>query len=139
MLIKKLINVILWGILSVASGCGSDEPETSSSTEDQNPIITAPSGGGADTAASDPSEPADPESSDEPSTQTASDAPSGQALYEANCSGCHGPFASSEKAGRSASDIKAAILSIPDMAQLSSLSDEQIDYIAADLTSSILY
>ena len=59
----------------------------------------------------------------------------GAALYSANCSGCHGPLASSTKKGATAAQIQAAISSKRAMRSLSSLTTAQIQAIAAALSS----
>ncbi|MEJ2699565.1 MAG: c-type cytochrome [Desulfuromonadales bacterium] len=54
----------------------------------------------------------------------------GVALYTNNCSGCHGPLASSEKTGRTATQIQDAINTVGAMKSLSSLTYAQIQAIA---------
>ena len=57
----------------------------------------------------------------------------GAALYTANCSGCHGPLATSEKRGRTASQITTAIASNKGGMGSITLTPEQIAAIAAAL------
>jgi len=60
--------------------------------------------------------------------------PSGATLYTNNCAGCHGALASSTKAGRTASQIQAAIASsATGMGYLSTLTTAEIQAIAAAL------
>jgi mono/diheme cytochrome c family protein len=62
----------------------------------------------------------------------------GATLYGSNCSGCHGPLASSSKLGRTATQIQAAITNNAGgvMGSLSSLSATQVQAIATALVSS---
>ena len=61
----------------------------------------------------------------------------GAALYASNCASCHRSLASSEKRGRSATQIQNAINSNRGgMGSLSSLTSAQVDAIAAALASS---
>jgi len=64
---------------------------------------------------------------------TAAPAFDGAAYYTANCSGCHGPLASSDKKGATAAMISAGISSIGAMKQFSTLTQAQIAAIAAAL------
>jgi mono/diheme cytochrome c family protein len=64
---------------------------------------------------------------------TAAPAFDGAAYYTANCSGCHGPLASSDKKGATAAMISAGISSISAMKQFSTLTQAQIAAIAAAL------
>jgi len=54
----------------------------------------------------------------------------GASLYTMNCAGCHGPLATSQKLGRSADQITAAIQSVPAMAGLISLTAAEKSAIA---------
>lgn len=66
-----------------------------------------------------------------PSTTVSLD---GQVLYTSNCSGCHGPLASSSKLNKSFAQIKSAITSnTGGMASLAGLTDAQIQAIATAL------
>ena len=58
----------------------------------------------------------------------------GFALYADNCASCHNPIEMSSKQGKSASQIKNAILNIGSMNTLSSLSDEEIQAISDALS-----
>jgi len=61
-------------------------------------------------------------------------APDGQALYQQNCSGCHGPLASSEVSGASAQAIQQAIdANKGNMGFLSFLTQAEIEAIAQAL------
>ncbi len=51
---------------------------------------------------------------------------SGIALYEKNCASCHNALEDSEKVGTSDDQIAAAILEVPEMNHLSSLTEEDI-------------
>jgi hypothetical protein len=57
----------------------------------------------------------------------------GAALYTQYCAGCHGPLASSSKAGRTATQIQAAINSVGSMSSLKTLTSAQVQAIAAAL------
>jgi len=54
----------------------------------------------------------------------------GGALYGQYCAGCHGPLATSQKLGRSASQIQDAVNSVSMMSSLKSLTTAQINAIA---------
>jgi len=56
--------------------------------------------------------------------------PDGAALYSSECSGCHGPLATTSKPGRTAAEIQAAIQSVGQMSSLSILTTEEIQAIA---------
>jgi mono/diheme cytochrome c family protein len=58
----------------------------------------------------------------------------GAALYNSNCSGCHGALASSSKKGRSASQIQSAINGVGSMSGLKSLTSAQVAAIATALS-----
>ena len=59
----------------------------------------------------------------------------GASLYQANCSNCHGPLASSSKAGRTAAQIQNAILNnTGTMGSLSFLTAQQVQSIADALS-----
>jgi mono/diheme cytochrome c family protein len=61
----------------------------------------------------------------------------GATLYGTSCAGCHGPLATSAKAGRSATQIQTAINSnTGGMGSLSTLSATQVQAIATALVSS---
>ncbi|HEY4743458.1 MAG TPA: cytochrome c, partial [Desulfuromonadaceae bacterium] len=60
----------------------------------------------------------------------------GAALYTADCSGCHGPLASSAKKGATAAQIQTGISSVSAMRSLSTLTTTQIQAIAAALSGS---
>ncbi len=60
----------------------------------------------------------------------------GAALYNSNCSGCHGPLASSSKRGSSASTIQGAINGVGSMSGMKSLTAAQVQAIATALSSS---
>jgi hypothetical protein len=57
----------------------------------------------------------------------------GAALYAQNCAACHSALATSAKLGRTASQISAAIGSIPQMSTLKTLTSAQISAIASAL------
>ncbi len=59
----------------------------------------------------------------------------GATLYGQYCAGCHGPLASSAKAGRTATQIQTAITAVGAMSGLSSLTSTQIQAIAKVLAS----
>ena len=59
--------------------------------------------------------------------------PNGTALYVADCSGCHGPLATSAKLGRTALQIQTAIGTIPNMAHLATLTPAEVQAIAGVL------
>lgn len=59
----------------------------------------------------------------------------GAALYAINCASCHGPLESSNRRGRTASQILAAISSVNAMKSLSTLTNAQVRDIASALTS----
>lgn len=54
----------------------------------------------------------------------------GSMLYGQNCAACHGALASSAKVGRTASQIQAAILNVPQMQSLVALTAPQVEAIA---------
>ena len=60
----------------------------------------------------------------------------GAGLYATYCSSCHGPLATSNKLGATAADIQSAIPNVGAMNSLSSLTQQQIQAIAAVLSSS---
>ena len=60
----------------------------------------------------------------------------GATLYTTYCAGCHGPLATSDKAGASATAIQDAISTVTDMSSLSALSSAQIQAISQALASS---
>lgn len=75
--------------------------------------------------------PADPNLTPAPVIVPATD---GAALYKANCETCHGPLATSQKRGRSATQIRSAITAnTGGMGGLSSLSDTELQAIATAL------
>lgn len=59
-------------------------------------------------------------------------ASTGAQLYQQKCSSCHGPLESSDKIGKTFTQIKQSIGSIPEMSgpSLTALSDEDLQYIA---------
>ena len=57
----------------------------------------------------------------------------GLALYDTNCSGCHGSVSSSPKRGSSSSSISNSINNIPSMMHLSFLTSDEIDAISEAL------
>jgi predicted CxxxxCH...CXXCH cytochrome family protein len=60
--------------------------------------------------------------------------PSGATLYTNNCAGCHGPLATSSKAGRTAAQIQTAINNnVGNMGYLSTLTSTEIQAIASAL------
>jgi mono/diheme cytochrome c family protein len=61
----------------------------------------------------------------------------GAALYVTYCSSCHGPLATSDLRGSSASDIQEAIREVGAMSSLSNLNSAQIQAIATALSSSV--
>jgi len=56
--------------------------------------------------------------------------PDGAKLYEQKCASCHNPLATSTKQGSNFDDIKWAIVNLPYMQQLISMTDAQIHAIA---------
>ncbi len=60
---------------------------------------------------------------------------SGEALYAQYCESCHNPLATSERAGAKAPGIANAIATIPAMAKLKSLKQEEINAIATVLSA----
>ncbi len=60
----------------------------------------------------------------------------GASLYATYCSSCHGPLATSSKQDATAADIQSAITNLGAMNSLSSLTQQQIQAIAAALSSS---
>jgi mono/diheme cytochrome c family protein len=69
-------------------------------------------------------------------TPTPAPATDGPTLYTANCSACHGPLASSAKAGATASQIQTAITSnTGGMGSFSSLTPAQVSLIAGALAT----
>lgn len=71
-----------------------------------------------------------------PTTPTTPTTPDGASLYAANCESCHGPLATSEKLGETATDIQGAINSNKGgMGDLSTLTQEQIQAIADALAT----
>ena len=59
----------------------------------------------------------------------------GIALYEEHCASCHKTFERTTKPQRSAGRLRSSITRFPSMASLASLSDEEIDAIAAALAT----
>jgi mono/diheme cytochrome c family protein len=57
----------------------------------------------------------------------------GVALYAGACASCHGPLATSTKLNRTAQNISDAIIAVPRMNSLSSLTPAQIQAIATAL------
>lgn len=60
----------------------------------------------------------------------------GKALFTANCSGCHGTIESTSKKGRTTSQIGTAISTIPNMAPLARLTNQEVMYISVALGGS---
>ncbi len=60
----------------------------------------------------------------------------GAGLYATYCNSCHGPLATSSKQGATAADIQSAITNVGAMNSLSSLTQQQIQAIAAALSTS---
>jgi mono/diheme cytochrome c family protein len=58
----------------------------------------------------------------------------GAAYYTANCAGCHGALASSQKLGATAAQIQAGIANVSGMSSFSSLTASQLQAIASALT-----
>lgn len=67
-------------------------------------------------------------------------AATGAELYATNCSGCHGPLATSTRRGRTATEITAALATVPEMSGIT-LTPAEIQLIAdalANTTSSLV-
>jgi len=65
-------------------------------------------------------------------------APDGEVLYAAHCASCHGALANSERRGRTAAQIAAAIDSVSEMSALQALSDAEIEAVAKALAGNSL-